>query len=504
MNNYKKSLLALSLSLLISPNLLAETFSFGKKGEAQSLVLFQTASSPVYSFTQLPQSTQDQLIKAMAAAEFKGAKGQIVELLAPVGVETDRIVVLGLGGDELNIGNIQALGGKLQQQLAKLPKQQVQLLVDDIPNEAQFAANLAHGIELSSYRFERYKPSTAAVKHYHFVSDDTKARDTHSQLQAVEAGVFLARDLTNTSAGDLYPESFAAAAQELKKLGVKVTVLDESSLMKSNMGALLSVGKGSDRGPRLVVAHWQGSNDAPVALVGKGITFDSGGYNIKATGTSISHMKSDMAGAATILGTVKAMALQKAPVNVVAIMPMAENMISGNALRPGDVVATAAGKTVEVMNTDAEGRLVLADAIWYAQDRYQPRVIVDIATLTGAKVGALGREFAGIFSDSDQYVNELTFAGSQVGERLWRLPLDSSFGAELESQIADLKNTGAEGSAGASSAAMFLKAFVNDGQDWVHLDIAGNALTSKPLAVAPVGATGYGVRLLSYWLTQAQ
>ncbi|MBV7316519.1 leucyl aminopeptidase [Shewanella sp. NIFS-20-20] len=503
MNNYKKSLLALSLTLGLSSSLMAETFSFDTQPiDASTLVMFQTANNAAYSLDQLPQATQVQLAKAMAAAKFNGDQGQTLELLAPVAIEADRIIVLGLGEQPLRVGEIQALGGQLASKLAPLPEHQVQVFVDPMPSEAQFAANFAHGSELASYRFERYKQFELAPKHYHFVSDDTEANVLHKQLQAVESGVFLARDMTNTTAGDLYPDSFAREAKKLSDLGVKVTVLDEKALAKLNMGAILGVGKGSDRGPRLVVAHWQGSQDAPVALVGKGITFDSGGYNIKATGTSIAHMKSDMAGAATVLATVKAMAMQQAAVNVVAIMPLAENMISGDALRPGDVLTTAAGKTVEVMNTDAEGRLILADALWYAQEKYQPRLIVDVATLTGSKVRALGREFAGIFSDSDTLVTEFTYAGQQVGERLWRLPLDKAYGEELKSPIADLKNTGTQGSAGASSAAMFLKAFINDDQPWVHLDIAGNALSAKPSAVAPAGATGYGVRLLSYWLTQ--
>jgi len=208
-----------------------------------------------------------------------------------------------------------------------------------------------------------------------------------------------------------------------------------------------------------------------------------------------------MAGAATVLGTVKAMAIQKAPVNLVAIMPMAENMVSGHAMIPGDVIKTAQGLTVEVLNTDAEGRLVLADGLWYARENYKPSIIVDVATLTGSKVGALGSVYAGLFTDSETLVQQLTYAGQQVGEKVWRLPLDQAYADELKSTIADLKNTGKEGSAGASSAAMFLKRFAGE-QPWAHLDIAGNALTATDTAVVPAGATGYGVRLLSTWLTQ--
>lgn len=491
------SLLAAALAMPAA----AETFHFDTqlKDEPTTLVLFQQQDGELYGQNTLAQSTSNQILRAAEAAQFTGKQGQLLEILAPNGLKASRLVVIGLGDDGLTEGEINALGGKLADKLAEKPQQQVGILAQGVPNGADFAAQFAHGVELKSYRYARYKPSTSEAKHYQVILDNAEvANQRHQALQAVEAGVFMARDMTNATAGDMYPASFAEEAKGLSELGVKVKVLDRADLEKLNMGALVGVGKGSEREPKLVVAHWQGSDDAPIALVGKGITFDSGGYNIKATGTSIVHMKSDMAGAATVLGTVKAMAMQKAPVNVVAVMPLAENMVSERALRPGDVLVTGEGKSVEVTNTDAEGRLILADGLWYAREFYQPQMIIDVATLTGSKVGALGREFTGLFSDDATMVTELTYAGERVGEKLWRLPLAPAFGDELKSDIADLKNTGK--SAGASVAAMFLKEFVGDSR-WAHLDIAGDALTSTGNDFAPKGATGHGVRLLSYWLT---
>ncbi|ESE41807.1 MULTISPECIES: leucyl aminopeptidase [Shewanella] len=506
MKNKNKFLLSvMALACLNSLNANAETFSFDTRNSLNSdtLVLFQSADSTTYSLDFLPQSTQDQLNLAVADNSFSGKRGEILEILVPSEIDAKRVLLVGIGDAKtLTPGEINILGGNIAAKLETVPQATVRVLTQGLSNAPLFGSELAHGIELRSYRYTQFKASNRAEKNYQIGVDDLSLNQKHHKnLQAIEAGVFLARDLTNAPAGIMYPESFANEARKLKSLGVKVTVLEAKDIERLNLGALAAVGKGSERPPKLVVAHWPGSKEAPIALVGKGITFDSGGYNIKATGTSIARMKSDMAGAATVLGTVKAMAIQKAPVNLVAIMPMAENMVSGHAMIPGDVIKTAQGLTVEVLNTDAEGRLVLADGLWYARENYRPSIIVDVATLTGSKVGALGSVYAGLFTDSEPLVQQLTFAGQQVGEKVWRLPLDQAYDDELKSTIADLKNTGKEGSAGASSAAMFLKHFAGE-QPWAHLDIAGNALTATDTAVVPAGATGYGVRLLSTWLTQ--
>lgn len=504
-NNNKLMLSVMALACLNSLNANAETFSFDTRSSLNSdtLVLFQSADATPYGIDFLPQSTQDQLNLATADNIFSGKRGEILEILVPSEIDAKRVLLVGIGdAKNLTPGDINTIGGNVAAKLDTVPQTTVRVLTQGLTAAPLFASELAHGIELRSYRYTQFKASPRAEKNYQIAVDDlTGNQKHHKNLQAVEAGVFLARDLTNAPPSMMYPESFANEARKLKSLGVKVTVLKAKDIERLQLGALAAVGKGSERPPKLVVAHWHGSKDAPIALVGKGITFDSGGYNIKATGTSIVRMKSDMAGAATVLGTIKAMAIQKAPVNVVAIMPMAENMVSGHAMIPGDVIKTAQGLTVEVLNTDAEGRLVLADGLWYARENYKPAVIIDVATLTGSKVSALGNVYAGLFTDSEPLVQQLTYAGQQVGEKIWRLPLDQAYDDELKSTIADLKNTGKEGSAGASSAAMFLKRFAGD-QPWAHLDIAGNALTATDTAVVPAGATGYGVRLLSTWLTQ--
>lgn len=288
---------------------------------------------------------------------------------------------------------------------------------------------------------------------------------------------------------------FANEAKKLKKLGVKVKVLKPREIKKLGMNALEGVGRGSLEGSRLLVAHYKGSDDTPIAIVGKGITFDSGGYQIK-TGESIVRMKSDMAGAAAALGTIKALAEMKAKVNVVAVMGMAANMVSEKSQAPGDVVRTAEGLSVEITHTDAEGRLVLIDAMWYARDKYQPGVLVDIATLTGGKYRALGTELGGLFSEDDALVKELTDASTAVNETLWRLPL--GYKDKLKSPIADLRNTGTGGPS-ATTAATFLQQFAGDTR-WAHIDMAGNALASSGKGEVPVGGTGYGVRLLTEWI----
>ncbi|AVI64973.1 leucyl aminopeptidase [Shewanella sp. WE21] len=504
-NNYKLMLSVMALACLNSLNANAESFSFDTRSSLNSdtLVLFQSADSTTYGIDFLPQSTQDQLNLATADNIFSGKRGEILEILVPSEIDAKRVLLVGIGdAKNLTPGDINTIGGNVAAKLDTVPQATVRVLTQGLTAAPLFASELAHGIELRSYRYTQFKASPRAEKNYQIAVDDlSRNQKHHKNLQAVEAGVFLARDLTNAPADIMYPDSFANEARKLKSLGVKVTVLEAKDIERLQLGALAAVGKGSERPPKLVVAHWPGSKDAPIALVGKGITFDSGGYNIKATGTSIARMKSDMAGAATVLGTIKAMAIQKAPVNVVAIMPMAENMVSGHAMIPGDVIKTAQGLTVEVLNTDAEGRLVLADGLWYARENYKPSVIIDVATLTGSKVSALGNVYAGLFTDSEPLVQQLTYAGQQVGEKVWRLPLDQAYADELKSTIADLTNTGKEGSAGASSAAMFLKRFAGE-QPWAHIDIAGNALTATDTAVVPAGATGYGVRLLSTWLTQ--
>ncbi|WP_394202903.1 leucyl aminopeptidase [Shewanella waksmanii] len=505
----KKNLLrtSLCLSLFASPLSFAETFSFVSehKVTADTLVVYQAGDALSSELKALDKQSNNQISRALTRQQFTGEQDQVVDMLLPNGLAASRLLIIGVGDTtSLSAGNINKLGAQLTAKLRqdKSPDaNQVDIItagIDAAGSNATFAAELAHGINLRAYQFDKYlAEKKPAEKHFTIqTSSSSRAEDKYKQLAAVEAGVFLARDLTSEVPSALTPVEFAAAAQSLKQHGVKVSVLNPKKIKQLGMGALHAVGRGSDEGARLVVAHWQGSKDAPIALVGKGITFDSGGYNIKATGDSISRMKSDMAGAAAVLGTVKALAMQKAEVNVVAIMPMAANMVSHTAFAPGDVVMTAEGLTVEVLNTDAEGRLILADGLWYAREFYEPQVMVDVATLTGSKVRALGRRYTALFSDHDDLVTSLTASGEHVEEKLWRLPL--AYEDLLTSPIADLKNAG-YGGPGATTAATFLQQFTGETK-WAHLDIAGSALAAKDKGITPAGGTGHGVRLLSHWL----
>ncbi|MEI6858832.1 MAG: leucyl aminopeptidase [Shewanella sp.] len=483
----------------------AETFKFVEQSNitsADTIVVFQAKELVSSDLARLNKLSNQQISNALTLQDFTGDSKQIVEILMPNGIKAKRLLVIGLGDTtKMSPGQVNKLGASITAHLSKNSTEGIEIFtagISDLSSNASFASELAHGINLRAYKFDKYlSEKKPAEKNYTIkVSKPAKASANYLQLSAIEQGVFLARDLTSEVPTEMTPVNFAAAAKELKKLGVKITILDPKEIEKLGMGALHAVGRGSEEGSRLIIAHWKGNNDAPIALVGKGITFDSGGYNIKANGDSISRMKSDMAGAAAVLGTVKAMAMQKADVNVVAVMAMAANMVSKTSFAPGDVLMTAEGLSVEVLNTDAEGRLVLADGLWYAREFYQPKVMVDVATLTGSKVRALGKRYTGLFSDDEALVNELTVSGLAVDEKVWRLPI--AYEDLLKSPIADLKNSG-YGGPGATTAAAFLKQFTGETR-WAHLDIAGSALAAKDVGVTPAGGTGIGVRLLSHWL----
>ncbi len=361
------------------------------------------------------------------------------------------------------------------------------------------------GAKLRSYTFNQYRTKRRdehepTLNKVTIGSDDVRdAQKRWASLSAVADGVFLARDLVNEPPNVLSPEAFAHRARELARLGVKVEVLGEAAMKKLGMGALLGVGQGSERESQLVVMQWNGTRakktEAPLAFVGKGVCFDSGGLSLK-TGAGMMGMKGDMGGAAAVVGTLKALAARKARVNAVGVVGLVENMPDGKAQRPDDVVRSMSGQTIEVLNTDAEGRLVLADALWYAQTRFKPKFVIDLATLTGAIMVALGHENGGLFSNDDRLSERLLAAGRAEGEPLWRLPLSDAYDKLLKSKIADMKNVGGP-HAGSITAAQFLQRFV-DKTPWAHLDIAGVAWQdgeNKPLI--PSWGTGWGVRILN-------
>ena len=361
------------------------------------------------------------------------------------------------------------------------------------------AAEIAFGLALRAYAFDAHKTDKASTDAGPVVMmvDDPEAVSAASiPNAAVVEGVYFTRDLTNEPANVLTTEDFAARLAAMHELGLDVEILEEDQLEALGMRTLLAVGQGSAAPSKVVVMHWRGgASEAPVALVGKGVVFDTGGISLKPAG-GMEDMTMDMGGAAVVAGTMRALALRKAPANVVGLVGLVENMPSSTAQRPGDVVRTMKGDTVEVINTDAEGRLVLADVLWHAQQAYQPQAIIDLATLTGAVIIALGHENAGVFANDDALADALLGAAKAEGEGAWRLPLSPAYAKALESRVADVSNVGGR-PAGSITAAKFLERFIEDGVPWAHIDIAGVASLKKPSTFAPKGATGWGVRALN-------
>ncbi|SDF82884.1 leucyl aminopeptidase [Limimonas halophila] len=448
-----------------------------------------------------------------AAGRFQGKARQFQEILAPTDQLT-RIVLMGLGSaGELDEQAWEKLGGELCAKLNALGEATATVMLDSVPGApvgpGDAAALLAHGARLRSYRFDRYKTrETAADKptldRLSLALDDPDhARGRHETLDRVADGVFETRDLVSEPANVLSPEQLAEQCRHLAELGVEVDVLDGKQMKKLGMGALLAVAQGSEREPRLVVMRWNGAGgtETPLAIVGKGVCFDSGGISIKPAG-GMEDMKWDMGGAGVTIGAMKALAGRKAAVNVVGVVGLVENMPSGGAYRPGDVLTSMSGQTVEVINTDAEGRLVLADALWYTQETYKPTTIVNLATLTGGIIVALGKVTAGLFSNDDELARQLHAAGERADEPVWRLPLGESYDQDINSDIADMKNTGDGRNASSIAAAQFLQRYIQADVRWAHLDIAGVTWTAKPSAVVPKGGTGFGVRLLDHFVAR--
>ncbi len=452
----------------------------------------------------LDPSVRQAVARAIEAADFGFERNQVLTLRG-IG-RWSKIVVVGTGPTPFDVKGIQDLGGVAARETAR-DKGPVTMLTGTFPSAGPDAAlHLAVGARLGGYRFDRYKSADPAKPRsaeldapLTIVAANPAALDARYRRDGMPLAnsVAFARDLVNEPANVLYPETFVARTREaFGGVGnVVIEVLDVPAMERLGMGSLLSVGKGSARPPRLLVVHYRGAGGQPIALAGKGITFDTGGISIK-PGAGMWAMKGDMAGAAAVVATVLSLARAQAPVNVVAVAALAENMVSGSATRPGDVVKAINGKTIEILNTDAEGRLVLADAVAYAERMFRPAAIVDIATLTGAKVGALGNEYAALFSRNDALVAQLTAAGETSGELLWRLPLHASYARDMTSDFADIKNVVEGGGPGAGLGAHFIGAFVTDATPWAHLDIAGNGTGSSTGPTVPDGGTGYGVRLL--------
>jgi len=442
------------------------------------------------------------------AARFSGKAGDVLDLVAPGGVSADRLLILGTGkppeeGDEPAPTGWADRGGQLMARIAASRATSVAVVIDEAGADARAVADLAAGMKLRHYRFDKYKsskPGTAGETDKDItvtlcVSDKAALDKALKPRLAVAEGTILARDLVNEPANTLGPVEFAARAEELADMGVHVEILTPGDMEELGMGALLCVAQGSPRPARLAIMHWKGGRkaDAPIAFVGKGVCFDSGGISIKPAG-SMEDMKGDMGGAAAVTGLMKALAGRRAKVNAVGVIGLVENMPDGLSVRPGDIVKAMSGTTIEIINTDAEGRLVLADALWYTQDRFKPKFMVNLATLTGAILVALGHEYAGMFANDNELAERLADAGLASGEKVWRLPLGPAYDRLIESRFADIKNTGGR-LGGSITAGQFLQRFVND-VPWAHLDIAGMAFGGGHTATSNSWAPGFGVALL--------
>ena len=437
--------------------------------------------------------------RAFAAARFDGEAGAVVELFVPSADRAEHLLVVGTGKNG-TVDGFEKAGAAIAAKLLTSGAEAVSVEFSLVAANAEAVARLAAGAVQRGWRHDVYRTrlpakSRRTLNQFLIVGAPDGAEAAWARLSPVIEGVFLARDLVTEPANIIYPESFVERCMELTALGLEIRVLDESAMRAAGMGALLGVAQGSARPPRLLVMHWNGAPDKePVAFVGKGVTFDTGGISIKPAG-GMEDMKWDMGGAAAVAGVMKTLALRKAKANVIGVCGLVENMPSGTAQRPGDVVTTMSGQTVEVINTDAEGRLVLCDALTWVQRNYKPGTIIDLATLTGAMIISLGHEYAGLFSNSDELAAELGAAGTASGDPLWRMPLGAAYDKLIDSPIADIKNVGPR-EGGSITAAQFLKRFIDEGVRWAHLDIAGMVWASKPGTLWDKGATGYGVRLL--------
>jgi leucyl aminopeptidase len=446
----------------------------------------------------------DTVKRAAAANQFKGKSGSTLDIPAPEGIKADRLIVVGTGKaadikekDFLKFGGVTA--GKLNAAseavtvIAELP---------DGPMSSDAAAAIGSGLRLRAYKFDRYKTKKKDGENGALradvsiaVEDVAATRKAFAPASHIVDGVVIARELVNEPPNVLYPVEFARRASQLKKLGVEVEVLDVKAMTKLGMGALLGVAQGSTQPGRMVVMRWNGGKkgEQPVAFIGKGVCFDTGGISIKGA-ASMEDMKGDMGGAACVVGLMHALAGRKAKVNAIGAIGLVENMPDGNAQRPGDIVTSMSGQTIEIINTDAEGRLVLADVLWYVTKKFKPKFMVDLATLTGAIMVALGTEYAGMFSNNDELAERLSKMGNETGERVWRMPLGPEYDKQIDSQFADMKNTGGR-NGGSITAAQFLQRFV-DGTPWAHLDVAGTAMGAPKTDINHSWGSGYGVRLL--------
>ena len=455
---------------------------------------------------EIDNSSQASITKALETSSFQGKQGQSL-IINGAPSEARQIMLLGLGENkDLSDLQVEKLGASICKQTLKGKQNKV---IIDLPclcsEPGHCSALLASGYQLKAWDFIEFKTEMKAADKPQVdtlaivTAAASKAKQEYEALEAILQGVCLTKQVTSLPGNMLYPEVMVNYAKELSSLGIQVSAMGEKELLEKGMNALYGVGMGSEKESFLCTMEWNGgeSDQAPLCIVGKGITFDTGGISIKGR-SGLDEMKFDMGGAGVVLGLMHALASRKAKVNVVGVMALAENMPSGSAQRPGDIVKSYSGKTIEILDTDAEGRLVLADALWYAQETYKPQVMVNLATLTGAILVSLGYEYAGMFSNSNELAEKLTESGAQTDEKVWRMPLHPAYDKLIDSKIADVKNLGNRWG-GAITAAQFLQRFVND-VPWAHLDIAGAAWDPKGRPLSSPGSTAFGVRMLNKYI----
>ncbi len=411
-----------------------------------------------------------------------------------------KIVLISIKND-LKTFDIENLGAEFYERINYGKNSEYSIISDSAASkEHNFLGYFLHGVKLKSYEFKKYKTKkdTRLITVNVIGTKNKPSIQTQVRFKALEEGTFFARDLVSEPGNVLHPDEYAKRINSLKKDGLKINIYDEKKLKKLGMHALLGVGQGSIRGSYLVTMEWNGAknNSQPLAFVGKGVCFDTGGYSLKPA-RFMEDMTYDMAGSATVVGLMKNLALRKAKINAVGVVGLVENMVSGNAQRPGDIVKSYSGKTIEVLNTDAEGRLVLADALTFTEKKFKPKFIVDLATLTGAIIVCLGSEYAGLFSNDDKLSKQILDAGEKVEEKVWRMPLHKNYDKLMNSKNADMQNINYIGGAGSTTAAQFLQRFILNKTPWAHLDIAGMAFSKYGGALNSKGATGFGVRLLN-------
>ena len=468
--------------------------NIGSKNVKGNLVLFVDEKFSISSLKKHVSSSEYSFISDLL--KTKDLKKKIITF----DLNSEKKIILVSIKKNLSNSEAENLGAKFYDQFKDLKHSKYNLNSDTIPIELKnIIGCFLHGLKLKSYIFDKYKTKKNKINIQIIVTGKNKTSSKDQiKFRALEEGTFYTRDLVSEPGNILHPDEYAKRLNSLRKVGIRVNIYDEKKLKKLGMNTLLGVGQGSIRGSYLVTMEWNGLNNKskPLAFVGKGVCFDTGGISLKPA-KFMEDMTYDMAGSAVVVGLMKSLALRKAKINAVGVVGLVENMPGGNAQRPGDIVKSYSGKTVEILNTDAEGRLVLADALTYTEQKFKPKFIVDLATLTGAIIVSLGSEYAGLFSNDDKLSKQIINAGKNVEEKVWRMPLSKNYDKLIDSKNADMQNINYVGGAGSTTAAQFLQRFILNKTPWAHLDIAGMAFSKYGGALNSGGATGYGVRLLN-------